>query len=107
MRLYLKLFAMVTAALVIQTAIGGPGEWVDETQFAIRVYVSGRLGVPSHSPQLLDAASSLRRRQLARLGLPPIGVPSLEAPPAHAFAADDVCDESGAPWHPYALGGQS
>ena len=106
MRLYLKLFAMTIAASAIQLAIGGPGQWLDETQFAIRVYVADQLGIPPQSPILVDAADSLRVRTAARLGviLPlPSHIPVTSS--IAKLAADDVCDETGNTHRLYARAG--
>ena len=94
MRLYLKLFAMVVTAAVIQLTIAGPGEWLDETQFALRVYVAGKLGVPPQSPALVDAADRLRARHLVRaerlVFYPPFPAGSS---PASVVKAEQACDE--------------
>ena len=94
MRLYLKLFAMVVTVGVIHVTIAGPGEWLDQTQFAIRVYIAGQFGIPAEMPEMLDAADRLRARTAARL------LGTMPAPPARTadataseFAAEHVCDE--------------
>ena len=95
MRLYLKLFVMVVTAAMIQFAFAGPGEWLDETQFALRVYVAHKLGTPSQSPELLGAADQLRARTAARLrGTLPVSPVCTDNLPAREFAAEVVCDES-------------
>jgi hypothetical protein len=94
MRLYLKLFAMVVTAGVIQVTIAGPGEWLDQTQFAIRVYIAGQFGIPPEAPEVLDAADRLRARTATRLlgttPVPPARTADVMAP---EFAAEHVCDE--------------
>ena len=104
MRLYLKLFAMVVAAAVIQLAICGPGEWLDETQFALRVYVAAKLGVPDHSPELVDAADRLRARHLARVGRPEADMP-VRSVPARVATAGEACDDGDVPPPVYARAG--
>jgi hypothetical protein len=107
MRLYLKLIAMVVTAAVLQIAFAGPGEWLDETQFALRVYVSTHLGTPCNAPHLLDAAEAVRARQYARLGrvAPFPALESADELPAHTLGAEVVCDEAGLPPNVYARAG--
>jgi len=97
---------MIMTASAIQFAVGGPGEWLDETQFAVRVYVADVLGVPPQSPTLVDAADRLRERATARLGMT-LQVPTSSAasPPVPEFATDDVCDGAADSAHLYARAG--
>ena len=108
MRLYLKLFAMVVTAAVIQVALAGPGEWLDQTQFTLRVYVAGQLGTPPESPEILCAADRLRARTAARLrGTFPVPHACTNDVTAQELAAEHACDVPGELPRLYARAGRS
>ena len=67
MRLILKVSAVLLVAFITQCLINGGSSNLDEAQFTARVYLAELRGIPPEAAELLDAAQSLKQRQLARL----------------------------------------
>jgi hypothetical protein len=76
MRLLLKLSVAVALAVAMQYTSASVIGYLDELQFAARIYYADAAGIAPDSPELIDAADRLAERYRARMSpeLPPLPI---------------------------------